>query len=64
MFILGNIEMGLYLVSDEFLIPYMSNIKKDAKQFKRRVDAFKFIEKFENMGFHAEYIHILRMNKE
>ena len=38
MFILGNTEMRLYLVTDDkCMIPYMSNIKKDAKQFKEEL---------------------------
>lgn len=63
-FILGNTEINLYLVCDGELIPYMSNVKTDAKQFDRRIDALEFIEMFEKMGFHTEHIHVLRMNKE
>lgn len=64
-FILGNTELDSYLVhDDDMLIPYMTNIKSDAKVFDRRLDALEFIETFEKMGFHTEHIHVLRMNKE
>ena len=46
------------------LAPYMTNIKPDAKVFDRRLDALEFIETFEKMGAYAEYIHVLRMDKE
>ena len=63
-FILGNTELDSYLVYDGALIPYMLNIKSEAKVFDRRLDALEFIETFEKMGFHTEYIHVLRMDKE
>lgn len=63
-FILGNTELDSYLVYDGTLIPYMTNIKTDAKVFDRRLDALEFIETYEKMGFHTEYIHVLRMDKE
>lgn len=64
-FILGNTELDSYLVYDgSTLIPYMLNIKSEATVFDRRLDALEFIETFEKMGFHTEYIHILRMDKE
>lgn len=64
-FILGNAELDSYLVhDDDMLIPYMTNIKSDAKVFDRRLDALEFIESFEKMGFHTEHIHVLRMDKE
>ena len=64
-FILGNTELDSYLVYDnDMLIPYMTNIKTDAKVFDRRLDALEFIETYEKMGFHTEYIHVLRMDKE
>ena len=64
-FILGNTELDSYLVYDgSTLIPYMLNIKSEATVFDRRLDALEFIEIFEKMGFHTEYIHVLRMDKE
>ena len=63
-FILGNTELDSYLVCDGMLVPYMSNIKSDAKVFDRRLDALEFIETFEKMGFHTEHIHVLRIDKE
>lgn len=64
-FILGNTELDSYLVFDgAMLIPYMTNIKSDAKVFDRRLDALEFIEIFEKMGAHIEHIHVLRMDKE
>lgn len=63
-FILGNTELDSYLVYDGTLIPYMTNIKTDAKVFDRRLDALEFIETYEKMGFHTDHIHVLRMDKE
>lgn len=63
-FILGNRERQEYLVVDnESVIPYLSNNLIDAKTFDKRIDALHFIEKYEKLGFHADYIHIINLHK-